>query len=359
MRITQALFLPGAARRAAAASALAVSLSAAGVTNPDLSALGQLHLGYHDDPASEDYQTPALALGETEIVLDAALNPYARGFFVLAFADGEAEVEEAYMTLHHGLPWGLGLKAGKYRLGFGKLNPLHPHAYPFVETPRVLAPDGAGILPGEEGFNEPALQLSWLMPTPGDWASLLSLDLLQGGSFHPDTTATALAWLARWSNSLLLGEVNALEAGLSATQGTHDLAEDGRTWVFGADLKTKLHFGPTENLTLQLEAVQKLFDRADSTAILRDQTRMGFYAMADFRFRAHYNAGALYEQYQTRDDEEMTDRAIKAFAGFALLEESTLLRVFYEHFLPDGGDAVNRLGAQLVFSMGPHKPHRF
>jgi hypothetical protein len=53
------------------------------------------------------------------------------------------------------------------------------------------------------------------------------------------------------------------------------------------------------------------------------------------------------------------DKSVKVFAGYAVLEESTLLRLAWEHYMPDGGNAVNTVSAQLLFSMGPHKPHQF
>jgi hypothetical protein len=99
----------------------------AGVANPDISAIGQVRGGITDDPGSVDKDEPTLALGESEFIVNAALNPYLKGFFTLAAGEEGVGVEEAYATLLRGLPWGLGLKAGKYRLGLGKLNPFHPH----------------------------------------------------------------------------------------------------------------------------------------------------------------------------------------------------------------------------------------
>ena len=53
------------------------------------------------------------------------------------------------------------------------------------------------------------------------------------------------------------------------------------------------------------------------------------------------------------------DRAFRVFGGFAVMEESTLLRLMYERFLPQDQDAINTVTLQLLFSMGPHKPHQF
>jgi hypothetical protein len=332
------------------ASASAVD---AAVTNPDISAIGQVRGSFTDDAGSPDRHEPALGLGEAEFIFDAALNPYFRGWFNLAAGDEGVGLEEAYVTLVKGLPWGLGLKAGKYRLGFGKLNAVHPHAYPFLDAPRAWA----SLLPGDEGFNETAVQLSMLLPTPGDWASTVSVDMLQGASFHPEDDRSSLGWLGRWSHALLLGDAGALEAGISGATGIDDIDTKARGYLLGADVKTKFRFGASQ-LTLQAEAAWRRGHTIDTALGAVAEDRSGLFAFADYR-RARWNAGLLAEQWEREGAPELVDRAVKAFAGFAVMEETTLIRVAVERFMPDDGEAVHTVSAQLVFSMGPHKPHQF
>jgi hypothetical protein len=335
--------------------------AAAGVVNPDISALGQVRAAVTDEPGSPDENQPTLGLGETELILDAALNPYFRGAFTLAADEEGFGVEEAYASMVKGLPWGLGLKAGKYRLGFGKLNPVHPHAYPFLDAPRAWA----SLMPGgEEGFNETAVQLSDLLPTPGNWASTISVDAIQGSSFHPEDERTRLGWLGRWSNAFLIGERGALEAGASGATGLDAIDARARGYLLGADLKVKFYLSEASQLTLQTEAAFRRSHALDTaTGAVPAEERQGFYGFADYRFRTRYNAGVLFEQWERSHAEggpsEAVDRSVKVFAGFAVLEESTLLRVAFERFMPDGGPAVNTASAQLLFSMGPHKAHKF
>ena len=98
----------------------------AGVVNPDISLIGQPVATWSDDPRDiRNYRRLNLSAGETEIVFDSALNPYARGFATLSLADGKADVEEAFFTILRGLPGGIEVKGGKYRVGFGKLNAAH------------------------------------------------------------------------------------------------------------------------------------------------------------------------------------------------------------------------------------------
>jgi len=322
----------------------------AGVTNPDLSAMGQVLGGWTDDPASPDYEDPSLKLGEAEFVIDAPLNPYVKGWFTLSGGPEGIGIEEAYASVFRGLPWGLALKAGKYRLPFGKINPTHPHALPFIDAPRSVR----SLLFGEEGFNETAVEISDLLPTPGDWASTLTADVVEGKSFHDGQEGTRLGGMGRWANDFLLGEKGALETGFSGATGVDSLGPDTRTWLAGADVKAKFYLEGASQLTLQAEGI---FKRSHPGGEAEDRT--GFYAFGDYRYHTRWNGGFLFEQWQREGDTGRNDRAARAFLGYAVLEESTLLRLAYERFLPDGGNAFDTVTLQLLFSMGPHKAHQF
>lgn len=337
----------------------AVSIAGAavgGTSNPDISAIGQLVANRTDDASSDHCGSTVLSLGETELVLDSYLNPYARGFFVFSIGDDGLETEEAYITIFKGLPGGVALKGGKYRLGFGKLNPAHPHTYPFIEPPRVIA----AMLPGEDGFNDVAAEVSVLLPTPGSWASILSADAIGGSTFHPDETASKPGWVARWSNSFLAAGDTPVEIGVSAAGGTTDVQRAMRTFVVGADAKTKLALASQTQLILQAEYLvndgRVLADSSSGRAVT--ETRRGFYAFADMRYRQRYEAGVIYDRFEPRGG-GAEEEAIKCFLGYSLLEETTVFRLAYEAYMPGGASTVQTITLQALFSMGPHKAHQF
>jgi hypothetical protein len=244
------------------------------------------------------------------------------------------------------------LKAGKYRLPFGKINPLHPHPYPFIETPRVLTE----LLPGEEAFNDTAVEASYILPTSDVITSILSIDMLKGEPFKTEEAADGrrLGWLAHLGNSFTWGEQNVLEFGFSATQGTSDPGYDTKTKVWGMDIKSKIHPSLTSVLTLSAEWMQ----RDDERHELSDAKRSGFLAVADYKFHERWNTGLLYDQYESAETGG-NDKSIKAFGGFSVLEETTTLRLSVEHFIPYEGDDIHTVMLQLLFSMGPHKAHQF
>jgi hypothetical protein len=336
-----------------------ISTGSAGVINPNISAIGQVYGTYTNDTLADNHDKFALSLGETELNLDASLNPYFNGTFVLSVdGGGGIEVEEAYASMVKGLPLNFALKAGKYRLNFGKLNQTHPHAYPFLRTPRVLSPDIAKLLPGEESFDDVAVEASTLIPVVGSWAITSSVDYVQGSSFHPEESEVAPGWLAHISNSFLGGQT-ACDIGLSATQGVNNVAVNTKTTVLGIDAKAKITSSAKYAVTIGAEGLYKLSEIADTAGAKSRDDRYGAYVYIDNRFFTRYNAGVLYEQYQNPDDHSITDRSIKPFIGFAVLEESTLLRASYEYFMSGNAQKTSTVELQLLFSMGPHKAHQF
>ncbi|MBU0676745.1 MAG: hypothetical protein KJ626_01395 [Verrucomicrobia bacterium] len=349
----------------ACALCLLFSLSAgAGVTNPDISVLGQMRTFMTDDPADINRDRAQIALGETEIVADTYLNPFSRGTCVFSIAEGGIEVEEGYLQIFRGLPRGFSIKAGKYRVGFGKLNQVHCHAYPFLTRFRVME----AYLPGEEAFNETGGQLSYLLPLPGDIASTLAVDILQGKSFHPDEEDESRPCVVgRWSNFFLLQDPSALEIGISVAQGVNNVEMKTTSILLGVDVKAKLWRNARDFLVLQAEFFG--LDREEATLATSGSVSTshlkpsGGYFFADYTIRKRYNVGFKFEHFQRPEPndagEKLWDRSIGLFTGVALMEETTIFRLNWDRYLPDEGEAINTFTLQCVFSMGPHKPHQF
>ena len=356
----------------------------AGTSNPDISVIGQPLVRLTDQAGHPEDGRPVFSVGETEFVFDAALNPYARGFFTVSLADGEVGLEEGYFSLLRGLPGGITLKGGKYRVGFGKLNETHPHQYAFAERPGVLA----AYLPGEESYNETGMDVSYRLPLPIAWSVTASADVLQGDSFRRPRDASALpddpliqdpengdaqtepraAWLGRLATFAPVGDRGGVELGFSATQGTNNVAAGARTLVLGGDVKAKLWTGANAYLLVQGEVLS--LDRDDAAwagapagYALASTRTSGAYAFADYNWARRYNAGASYERYEDPDAPGETVAAVGVFTGLALMEETTVFRLDWRRIQRDTpagtDDPVQRLTLRVVFSMGPHKAHQF
>ena len=117
----------------------------------------------------------SFSLGESELTLSANVDPYFRGQFTAAFTpENEIETEEAYFqTL--ALPYGLGVKGGRYFSGLGYLNPIHQHAWDFQDAPLPYK----AFLGGQ--LKQDGVQLKWVAPT--DLLVELGLELSAGDQF--------------------------------------------------------------------------------------------------------------------------------------------------------------------------------
>lgn len=368
----------------------------AGPINPDISLIGQPRLTWTDETDHPNRERAAFDIGETEIVFDAYLNPYARGMATLALGEEGLELEEGTFTVLRGLPAGLQLKGGKYRVGFGRLNAAHPHTYPFAERFRVLA----SCLPGEEAFNETGISLSELVPLFGDAPLTAAIDLLQGDTFrrerepiddpldphHGETgdraEETRPAFVGRLSLFAPLGAGSGLDLGVSAAEGTNNVAAGSRTRLLGIDAKAKLWRSSDAYLLLQGEWLRA--ERGEAAWSLErgyaQTTRRasGGYLFADYNFGRRYNAGFSFERFEPLGEpdsdavEEVEaragaaggdgsgwDQAWGAFAGYALMEESLALRLSWELFQPSQGEEAQAVALRVIYSMGPHKAHAF
>ncbi len=331
-------------------------LSTAGITNPDISALGQVFATYTDDQNAESPDKVVPSFGEAEVVFDAALNPFVSGKFVFSIGDEGFEVEEGYASFIRGLPLNLSAMIGKYRVSFGKLNTVHPHAYPFIRTPHILNPEDAGLIPGEESFNELGADISTLIPLIGSWSMVASADFLQGNSFHPDTSANTYGFSGHLSNTFSLGDKIAADIGGSIAHGINNSEGKTKTTVGGIDAKVKASFNPQLSLTIGSEFIYNRSGIADSAGLKSTSDRSGFYAYADTRVFTRYNFGVLGETWKQNCG---NNYSIKPFAGFSILEESTTLRIAYEYLKRHDEDPINTFEFQLLFMMGPHKAHQF
>jgi hypothetical protein len=357
----------------------------AGVVNPNISVIGQPELRLTNDPADANRDRLLMDPGEVELVFDDYLNPFTRGNVTLSIADGDVELEEGYFALVRGLPGTLNLKGGKWRLDFGKLNARHPHIVPFAGRFRVLST----YLPGDESFNETGLELSSRLPAPGELSLVASVDWLQGDTFRREREDSGgandplgaggdgdrggearPAVLGRLSGFALVGDRSGLEIGLSATSGINNVAAAARTTVCGADLRAKLWHSERSYLVLQAEALR--LDRQDAgwdpvaAAFTRDSVEpWGWYVFGDYNFDQRWNLGASWERYRQDNPDQAWEHAVGVFAGCALMEETTVFRLGWEHFQAGRGgdgptpDAVDTFSLRMIFAMGPHKAHQF
>ncbi len=359
--------------------------------NPDISLIGDVKVyGHNDSTRADETEHVTLADPEMELFISGYLNPYASATATIAWHPGaDAEIEEIFATFHRGLPLNANIRAGKYRLEFGRLNPTHPHAYSFIKMP--IAHEA---LLGAEGLNDMAIRSAFLLPTGAAYTELMGAilkgDALQGhshsddeesgeGHEHGSDERVDPGFLGRLTTSVAPGESTELAIGATVVNSAYGFAEHDhadsveseeppeelRAWLVGGDIKYK--WKPSRYTSLQIEAEALL--RREKQHEGDDLSSYGGYAYLDYRFRQRYNLGTIVEWLRQKHAHEHEEGEIEVydmdtwrlgvFAGFAPVEETSLLRLAGHWTEPEEGDGFWEVTLQLVFSLGPHQPHTF
>jgi len=352
-----------------------------------------------------DPRKNGFTLQNVELSLAGAIDPYFTGethlvFFVdPANGDTTVEMEEAFLTTT-GLPFGLQVKAGLFFTEFGLINPTHPHAWHWQDQPiintRVFGPDG---------MRQAGLRVGWFLPVP--WSSELLLgaqnangeimaSFLANEEFFGErpiggrpfvarsvTGPQDLVYLVRWVNFWNLRDDVGAQLGGSAVFGPNASGPDGRTTIYGGDLKVRWrpgnHFRGWPFLLWESEIIRRdykadSFDGSDPTGnplTLPAQTLhdSGVYTQLLYGFSYGWAAGVRFE-YASGSGASVGGRAADPFRNdryrvSPLLvwhpSEFSRLRLQYNY---DRADHLTQRDAHTVwlgleFLYGAHPAHKY
>ncbi len=394
---------------------LALAIEASAMTQPDISLIGDFRAFTGNWKNLDGSRTDRngnlnMSFQELEIAASGYLNPYAQAWATIGFHGEDIHVEEAYANIERGLPLRSQIRFGRMLVDFGKLNSYHLHAYPFVDRPLLHR-----IFLGDEGWKDVGLNASILLPT-GIY-SKLSLNVLKGdlfaGAHHHheedaeeeehdegDRGSERPIYSGRLSIFLPVSERGNLDIGVSGMHGLYrgkneELTRNLYAAMYAVDAKFKQKWSDYQSLTVQGELIGRRSETADESGGFGHVTTVGGLVFFDFQFRKRYNIGLMLERtpgvfdngaedYDPGPPEELNNtphavfdaenrtQSITVFGGFSLLEETTVIRLF-SRFTSFDIKAPSRLvntgltakrsettvGVQLLWSLGPHKPHEF
>jgi hypothetical protein len=327
-----------------------------------------------------------------EMFLFAPVNPYFDLKAVIPFSESGVELEEAYFRTKT-LPWGLQLKAGKFRSFFGLLNEQHRHDWDFADASLINR-----AFFGEDGLVEKGVQVNWLAPTP--FYLLFGGEILQGEntasfgtntlslakngqSFSKDSAPAPNLLLAYLKSSVNMGSFSLL-GGFSYAQGQtrQNLTVDagtqaayGETKIYGIDLTAKYSIDSYRYLSWQNEFMFRQmrlntgYDPApgDPTRNLaffgKDLNQSGFYSQLVYRFAEQWRTGIRYDLFSQNDvyvngatQSRPGDlNRVSAMLEFRPTEFSTLrLQFNRDNSLFDGNhrEPVNSIMLQFTMAIG-------
>ena len=350
--------VPAAAPEPAAGLPARAGNALTNLFNPALSANGLILATLASPPAGEARVRGDLELQELELQLTANVDPYFSANLILALpSGGSVEVEEGYLTATP-QPAGIGFRAGKIKLPFGRENPLHTHALPFVEKSLI----GTALF-GDEGLNQVAVEASVLLPVP--WYSALVVAGLDGR--HQRLLGQpgdgALAGVAATRNVFDLWDDATLEAGLSYAAGMGTDREIAQ--AVGGQLTFKwrpARDAANSSAVLTVEAMggrQPLAAYDVATEVPTPHDPIGLYAFAQWQLTKGWYVGARYEYLTDRIVQNEVTMRQSAIVVFAPTEFSAFRLQGSVTELPGVAMPVLEAFLQANFTIGAHPAHSY
>jgi hypothetical protein len=318
--------------------------------NPAMAVIGNF-LGVAGNAGGGD-EAPSAELRESEIGLQAVVDPYARADVFLAFGEEGVEVEEGYVTLT-ALPANLLAKVGRMRAGFGKVNTLHLHSLPWPDQPLPVV----NLLGGDEGWIGTGVSIASLLPLPADTFSEATLQVFGGSSeLFPATERSDLAYNLHYRVFRDLTDSTNLDLGLSYAQGPNGVPDSSDTRLAGLDLTYRwkpLERGSYRGAIFRGEVYRSRRDEIESL-----QHALGWFASADYQLARRWWAGARYEWSERADDESLRDTGEALTLSFSPSEFMKLRGEVRRRDFADS-DTATELLLQLQFAAGAHGAHPF
>jgi hypothetical protein len=329
--------------------------SMAKVLNPDISITGNFLGAAGRNPVNPQ---PALQLAESEVGLQAIVDPYARADFFLSFGETGVDVEEGYLTFT-ALPAGFVAKVGKFRSSFGKINTLHDHSLPWSDRPLVTE----NLLGGDEGITDAGLSVSRILPAPGGLFLEATAQLFRGDSpgVFTATQRSDTSLVGHLRSYKDLTESTNLDLGYSYARGHNDVGSAYKTQLHAIDATfrwTPLRRTIYHNFVGRAEWAWSQRNQLDLTLLRERQDAFGMFASGDYRLNRRWTVGGRYDRSGQAADSSLID------TGFSTLltywpSEFSQIRGQYRFTRYPGGRDANELLFQFLFSLGAHAAHPF
>ncbi len=343
--------------------------SNAKLLNPDISLIGDF-IG----TAGRNTISPSrsLELHESEVGMQAIIDPYARADAFISFGETGVNVEEGYVTFT-ALPAGLLLKVGKMRAEFGKVNTIHNHALPFIDRPLVTN----NLVGGEDGIDDAGISLSRFLPAPKNWFLQGTAQVYRGDSSDVFTAnrrqdVSVVGHLRIYRD---LGESTNIDLGASYARG-HNNAGVGTTFnpdkfltnLYGADATLRwkpLRRAIYHSFLFRTELFWSARDQlsAPTGGFFQTQHAFGLYSDAEYRANRRWTVGGRFDRSGRATNASLTDTGFSGILTYWPSEFSQIRGQYRYGHLWDITNTrftnANELLFQFLFVMGAHGAHPF
>ena len=336
------------------------SAAASKALNPDISVIGDFigAAGGNTPPPTASLQPfPSLQMHESEIGLQAIIDPYARGDFFISFGEEGVNLEEGYITFT-ALPAGFVAKVGKMRSAFGKVNTMHNHVLPWVDRPLV----STNLVGGEDGINDAGFSIERILPAPKGIFLEATAQVFRGDSadVFQSSQRSDVSTVEHLRAYRDLNESTNLDLGFSYARGhnngTSVLPGDFITQLYGVD--ATLRWKPLRRSIYHSFVGRTEFIWSDRQQLTNEQKAFGFYASGDYQMGRRWFAGGRYDRSDRSQFANLTDHGAAATLTYWPSEFSQIRGEYRFTHYGENRDAHEVL-MQLIFSLGAHGAHPF
>ena len=326
--------------------------------NPDISLIGDFLGAVGHNTARP---VPTMEMHETELGLQAIIDPYARADAFISFGEEGVNLEEGYLTFTS-LPGGIVARAGKMRAAFGKVNTLHNHVLPWTDRPLVTE----NLVGGEDGIDDAGFSIVRGFQGPKGIYLEGTGQLFRGDSddLFKSVRREDVSPVVHLRGYKDITESTNLDIGGSYSRGHNDAGlllapqfhNDFVTNLYGVD--ATLRWKPLRRSIYHSFVARTELIWSDRQQLPSAQHAFGMYASGDYQLGRRWFVGARYDRSGRSHDANLTDTG-----GSLVLtywpSEFAQLRAQYRRTDYVEQKNVNELRLQLQFAMGAHGAHPF
>ena len=328
--------------------------AAAKALNPDISMIGDF---ISVAGGNSIRPSPSLEMHESELGVQAIIDPYARGDFFLTFGEQGVGLEEGYITFT-ALPGSFVARVGKMRSAFGKVNGMHNHVLPFVDRPLVTQ----NLVGGEDGIDDAGVSVERIIPFPKGIFLSATGQVFRGDSGSGDElvfqshSKSDLSTVEHLRGYKDLNEATNLDLGVSYARGHNELGSNFITSLYGVD--ATLRWKP-----LRRAIYHSFVARGEAIWSQRqqnpfEQRAFGAYGSAEYQFGRRWFLGGRFDWSDRAREANLTDKGGSLILTYWPSEFSQI-RGQYRFTDYAGNHKTNELLMQVIFSLGAHGAHPF
>ncbi len=329
--------------------------SNAKLLNPDISMIGDFigTVGHNSVVASR-----SLELHESELGVQAIIDPYARGDFFVSFGEQGVNVEEGYITFTS-LPKGFVARVGKMRAAFGKVNTIHNHALDYIDRPLATV----NLLGGEDGIDDAGISITRIFAGPKDWFLEGTAQVFRGDSsdVFQANGRKDVSVVGHFRGYKDLSESTNLDIGFSYARGHNNTGSAFLTNIYGAD--TTLRWKPLRRAVYNSLLWRNEFYWSQRDQLLNAITpetvhAFGLYSSVNYRVNRRWTVGGRFDRSDRATNSALTDTGFSSIITYWPSEFSQIRGQYRFGRYAEGLNA-NEFLMQVLFVLGAHGAHPF